>query len=148
MQICSRMGSRLVSLECLGTGLGLSQQKIRCCSLEVLLDLQLENVSICRIPISAGFRWLTCRVCLSKTRHLPRDILLDSFLIDRFSVQADLCLLGVRMTALFNTTVGLDVEIATVVFTQLPFLEMAFVGVLAIQPINVRGHSGNRIGLR
>lgn len=79
---------------------------------------------------------------------LPRDILLDSFLIDRFSVQADLCLLGVRMTALFNTTVGLDVEIATVVFTQLPFLEMAFVGVLAIQPINVRGHSGNRIGLR
>lgn len=87
-------------------------------------------------------------MCLSKTRHLPRDILLDSFLIDRFSVQADLCLLGVRMTALFNTTVGLDVEIATVVFTQLPFLEMAFVGVLAIQPINVRGHSGNRIGLR
>ena len=89
-------------------------------------------------------------MCLSKTRHLPRDILLDSFLIDRFSVQADLCLLGVRMTALFNTTVGLDVEIATVVFTQLPFLEMAFVGVgvLANQLINVRGHSGNRIGLR
>lgn len=52
------------------------------------------------------------------SRHLPRDILLNRLLIDRFSVQEDLgLLLGVRMTALFNAMVGPDVEVVIVVFT-------------------------------